>query len=240
MASRIVDLIPAHTHYGEVFAGAGWVFFNKPESRHESLNDLNSDLVAFYRVLQNHLEEFCRQFRWLISSRELFNDWNRQLAAGGLTDIQKAAKFYYLQRQAFGGKLTGRTFGTCSAKAPRINLLRLEEELSEVHLRLARVVIEHLPWQEYVSRYDSPSTFFYADPPYWGFEDFYGKGMFARQDFAALAAHLAAIKGKFILSINDVPAIRSTFAAFNMRTVKTIYCNKKVAPEVQELLISNF
>lgn len=107
LARKIVELMPEHANYAEAFARAGWVFFAKQESRNESVNDLNSDLVSFYRVLQSHLEEFCRQFKWLLASREWFEDWNRQLAAGGLTDIQRAARFYYVQRQTFGGKLPG-------------------------------------------------------------------------------------------------------------------------------------
>jgi len=72
LASQIVALIPEHQAYAEVFAGAAWVFFTKPESKFESINDLNSDLVVFYRVLQYHVEEFCRQFKFLLSSREWF------------------------------------------------------------------------------------------------------------------------------------------------------------------------
>lgn len=217
------------------------MFFAKPESKYESINDLNSDLVAFYGVLQYHLEEFCRQFKFLLSSREWFLDWNRQLSAGGLTDIQRAARFYYLQRHSFSADMVGRSFGRSTHRTPRINLLRLEEELSAVHLRMSRVTVENLPWQEYVKRYDSPSTFFYLDPPYHGFEEIYGKGLFACQDFDLLADLISHIRGKFLMSINDVPAIRTIFKAFRISEVQTTYCSRKVANTgVQELLISNF
>lgn len=225
----------------EAAAPARWVFFAKEESRYESINDINSDLVTFYRVLQYHVEEFCRQFKWMLSSREWFDDWNRQLAAGGLTDIQRAARFYYLQRQSFSGDIVGRRFGRSTHKAPRINLLRLEEDLSAVHLRMTRVTVENLPWQDYVARYDSLSTFFYLDPPYHGFESLYGKDIFSRDDFGALAERLAAIKGKFLLSINDVPEIRQTFATFGITEVPTTYPSRKAGEcSVKELLISNY
>lgn len=241
LARRIVDMIPEHQAYAEVFAGAAWVFFTKPESRFESINDKNSDLVSFYRVLQNHLEEFCRQFKFLVSSREWFNDWNRQLAAGGLTDIQRAARFYYLQRHSFSGDIVGRAFGRSTHKAPRINLLRLEEELSAVHLRMTRVTIENLPWQEYVNRYDSDTTFFYLDPPYWGFESLYGKDLFSCQDFSLMAERLPTIKGKFIMSINDVPEIRRIFHGLKIREIQTTYCSRKISnAAARELLINNF
>lgn len=240
LARRIVEMIPEHQAYAEVFAGAAWVFFAKPESRFESLNDRNSDLICFYRVLQNHLEEFCRQFKFIVSSREWFEDWNRQLSAGGLTDIQRAARFYYLQRHSFSGEVIRRTFGRSTHKAPRINLIRLEEELSAVHLRMTRVTIENLPWQEYISRYDSATTFFYLDPPYWGFESIYGQGMFSGRDFSLMAEHLLAIKGKFIMSINDVPKIRSLFHRFKMREAQTTYFSRKASnTAARELLISN-
>jgi DNA adenine methylase len=241
LAKKIVALIPEHHAYAEVFAGGAWVFFSKPESKCESINDLNSDLVAFYRVLQYHLEEFCKQFKFLLSSREWFADWSRQLEAGGLTDIQRAARFYYRQRHSFSAEVVRSSFGRSTHKAPRINLIRMEEELSAVHLRMARVTIENLPWQEYVKRYDSPSTFFYLDPPYYGFERIYGEWLFSREDFGVMARCLRGITGKFLLSINDVDAIRELFSAFRINNVQTTYCSRKVGcTAVGELLILNY
>nr|WP_287412765.1 DNA adenine methylase [Pseudodesulfovibrio sp.] len=240
LADRIVQLIPAHDHYAEVFAGAGWVFFRKPESKYESINDINSDLISFYRCCQNHLEEVCRQFKWLLSSREFFEDFRSQMDGRGLTDIQRAARFYFLQRQAFGGKVDG-GFGVDYHGLPKINLVRLEEELSRVHLRLTRVRIENLSWTDHIRRYDDKKTFFYLDPPYHGGERDYGKGIFSRKEYAAMAEQLAGIEGKFLLSINDVPEIRETFSAFDIREVETTYsvC-KDNNQRVGELLIMNY
>lgn len=240
LADRILPLIPDHDHYAEAFTGAGWIFYRKPVSRSESLNDINGDLIAFYRVLQAHLEEFCKQFKWLLASRELFTDFRRQQDAGGLTDIQRAARFYYLQRLAFGGRQGG-VFGVDKAGPPRINLVRMEEELSQVHLRLTHVVIENLPWDEYVARYDVEGTFFYLDPPYHGWETDYGKGIFSRDDYARLADVLAGIKGKFLLSINDVPAIRDKFGQFGLQEVETTYTiERSGSKKAKELLFMNY
>lgn len=239
LAKTIIERIPAHNTYCEVFAGAGQVFFRKPESRFETINDINGDLVTFYRVLKHHLEEFCRQFKWLLSSREWWDDWTRQLAAGGLTDVQRAARFYYIQCLAFGGKVTGRNFGYGPKERPRINLLRLEEELSEAHLRLARATIERMSYQVFLERYDRPETFFYLDPPYWGVEDIYGRGLFGREDFARLAELLASLQGRFLLSLNDVPEVREIFASFRIEGVTTRYtCSKSTNKQVGEVLIS--
>jgi DNA adenine methylase len=240
LAKTIIARLPEHETYCEVFAGAGWVFFRKEESRFEILNDINGDLVTFYRVLQHHLEEFCRQFKWLLASREWWEDWTRQAAAGGLTDVQRAARFYYIQRLGFGGKVASRTFGSGPRERPRINLLRLEEDLSEAHLRLARATIEHLPFADFLARYDRPGTCFYLDPPYWGMENYYGKGIFGREDFERLAEILTGLQGRFILSLNDVPAVRETFKDFRIEPVATKYSCGRDTIQAREVLISNY
>jgi DNA adenine methylase len=240
LADRIIPLIPSHERYAEAFTGAGWVFFRKPQTRLESLNDINGELIAFYRVLQSHLEEFCKQFKWLLTSRELFDNFRRQQDAGGLTDIQRAARFYYLQRLAFGGRQDG-TFGVDKTSPPRINLVRMEEELSQVHLRLTGVVIENLHWSDYINKYDASGTFYYLDPPYYGCEDDYGKDLFPRKDFQRMAEQLSNIKGKFLFSINDVPEIRDWFSSFRIQEVETVYTVSKGGNQkVKELLIMNY
>lgn len=129
LADRLIPLFPPHECYVEVFAGGAALFFMRPQPAPvEVLNDLNGDLVTLYRVVQNHLEEFVRQFKWALSSRQIF-EWQKMTRPETLTDIQRAARFFYLQQHAFGGKVTGQTFGTATT-GPAINLLRIEENLS--------------------------------------------------------------------------------------------------------------
>jgi DNA adenine methylase len=239
LSETIINMIPEHRAYCEVFAGAAWVFFRKEPSKHETVNDLDSDLISFYRVLQNHLEEFLRQFKWLLSSREWFEDFKRQQEAGGLTDIQRAARYYYLQRHTFGGRVLNRTFGVQPERPPKINLVRMEEELSWVHLRLTRVTIENLPWHEFVRRYDRGQTFFYIDPPYYKLP--YYRHNLTLKDFKEMAKILAGIKGTFILSINDHPKMRDAFVEFNIKPVELKYSVAKgKRTQGKELLITNY
>ena len=238
LAATIIDLMPKHKSYCEVFCGAAWVFFRKEPSKYEVLNDLDGELVAFYRVLQNHLEEFLRQFKWLLASREWFEDFKRQQTAGGLTDIQKAVRYYYLQRMCFGGRVRNRTFGTAPMCRPRINLLRIEEELSEVHLRLASATIENLSWQNMIERYDRPGTFFYLDPPYYK-APFYSHNL-ELPDYEELSERLTKLKSKFILSINDHSEMRRVFDGFQIKPVSLSYSVRKDKNTVgRELLITN-
>ena len=240
LANKIVSRIPEHTCYCEPFAGAAWVLFAKDPSPSEVLNDWQLDIVNLYRVLQNHLEEFVRYFKWVLISRSEFERL-KSLEPTALTDIQRAARFYYIQKSCFGGRVISPSFGTSAIAPPKLNLLRIEEELSAVHLRLSRVLIEHLPYSELIERYDRPTTFFYLDPPYWGCEDDYGKDLFTREDFGLLAEQLQDIKGRFLLSLNDVPEVRATFWTFKIESVSTKYTvGNGPVKDAAEVFIRNF
>lgn len=209
-----------HTCYVEAFAGGAALLFAREPARDEVLNDTHGELVRLYRVLANHLEEFVRQFKWSLTSREMFR-WAQLQHVDTLTDIQRAARFYYLQRLAFGGKAKGQTFGTSHVSPKRINLLRLEEELSAAHFRLHRVIVEQLPWQRCVEKYDAPHTLFLLDPPYWQTEG-YGSP-FPLEEYDQLAEVMARLKGRAILTINDHPDMRARFDRFGGKTVGIRY-----------------
>lgn len=220
LIKHILPLFPEHTCYVEPFAGGAALLFAKPPSHTEVLNDINGELVNLYRVVQHHLDEFVRQFRWALTSRQMF-EWTKQAVPETLTDVQRAARFYYLQKLAFGGRVEGQTFGTATTAPPGLNLLRIEEELSAAHLRLARVLVECLPWDRVVERYDRPHTLFFADPPYWQTA---GYGVdFGWEQYERLAALMATMSGKMILTINDHPDIRRLFKRFDMQQASIQY-----------------
>ncbi|MBK0413632.1 DNA adenine methylase [Chromobacterium haemolyticum] len=238
LAKHILPLFPKHTCYVEPFCGAAALFFLKAPSKAEVLNDINGEIVNLYRVVQHHLEEFIRHFKWSLTSRQIFK-WLQATPTETLTDIQRAARFYYLQKTAFGAKTENQTFGTMTTSAPRLNLLRLEEELSAAHLRLSRTLIEHLDWKSCIQRYDRPHTLFYADPPYWQTQ---GYGVpFPFDEYVALAEIMRQCRGQFVLSINDHPAIREVFQDFYQERVSIRYTvgQGTARKEAGELIILN-
>jgi DNA adenine methylase len=241
LTKKILTKIPEHNCYCEVFAGAAWMLFRKEESKVEIINDINTDLVTLYRVVKLHLEEFIRYLKWLLMARDEFDRFKLEKPET-LTDIQKAVRFYFLLKSGYAARLENPSFNIATTSRPRLNLLRIEEELSAVHLRLSRVYVENRPFDAIISRFDKPDTFFYCDPPYYGFEDYYGKGIFSREDFQKLRDLLSSIKGKFILSINDTPEIRKLYKGFKIDVVETSYmsagADKKKS--VKELLIMNY
>ncbi len=245
LAKRITALIDATpcTVYAEPFVGMGGIFLRRASRpRSEVINDYGRDVSNLFRILQRHYPQFLEILRFQLTTRAEFYrlvETNPET----LTDLERAARFLYLQRTAFGGKVSGRNFGVSKDRPGRFNLTTLEPMLEDLHSRLSGVVIECLDWAEFLPRYDGAGTLFYLDPPYWGCETDYGKEMFSRDDFARMAAVLRGVKGRFILSINDVPEIRNLFDWAQLTEVTTSYTvgsKTDRAPMRAELLISNF
>jgi DNA adenine methylase len=245
LAKLITPIIAAtpHTTYAEPFVGMGGVFLRRrARPKVEVINDLGRDVANLFRILQRHYPQFLDTLRFQLTTRVEFNrlvDTNPDT----LTDLERAARFLYLQKTAFGGKVSGRYFGVSRDRPGRFNLTTLEPMLEELHCRMAGVVIECLDYAEFITRYDSPGTLFYLDPPYWGCEADYGRGLFSAAEFERMAAQLAGIKGRFLLSINDTPEMREIFAGFELREVSTSYTiGTKTASRGQraELLVGNF
>lgn len=225
LAKRITALIAATPHdtYAEAFVGMGGVFLKRAvAAKSEVINDYSGDVATLFRVLQRHYPFFMDMLRFQLASRREFERLKASDPAT-LTDLERAARFLYLQRLAFGGKVAGRNFGVSPGLPSRFNVTKLGPVLEDVHERLAGVVIENLTWQAFVHRYDRPGVLFYLDPPYYGSETDYGAGMFGRDEFEAMADVLRSIKGRFILSINDRPEVRTIFAQFAQEEVAANY-----------------
>lgn len=240
LAKHIITRLPEHHCYAEPFAGGAWVLFKKPMSKCEAINDINQDVINVYRCLQNHPVELMRQLQGFVASRD---EYERQRLVNPitLTDIQRAARYVYLHRCSFGGKITSISFGIGKTRPPKFNADKLIKELRHSHKRLQGIYIECLNYDEFIKRYDGDNTFFYIDPPYWNCETDYGKDVFDKTDFEALAAQLKVIKGKFLLSINDTKEIREIFSSFKLEEVKLNYSvSKKGTTKANELFVTNY
>ena len=244
LAKRICALIDAdqHTTYAEPFVGMGGIFLRRRRpARAEVINDAGRDVYNLFRVLQEHYVAFLDLLRFQITTQANFE---RLVAVdpATLTDLQRAARFLYLQRLAFGGKVSGRNFGIATGRSARFNLTTLEPDLEALHSRLSGVTVTCLDFAAFITRVDRPDTLFYLDPPYWGSEGDYGRALFSRERFEEMAAVLAGVQGRFILSLNDVPGVRETFGSFRMHPVRTTYTISKGPGQSDraELLIANF
>lgn len=237
LAKTILPLFRPHRTYVEPFCGGAAIFFMKEPSPVEVINDAHGELVNLYRIVKHHPDELVRQFRWSLVSREEYLT-QREVDPRHLTDVQRAARFFYLQKLAFGAKVHGQTFGTSASSPPRLNLMRIEEDLSQAHLRLSRAVIEHLDWAECLTRYDRPETLFYLDPPYWETAG-YGTD-FGIEQYERMAELARTAKGQVVISVNDVPKMREVFQGLDLQMTQLRYTvGRKTTSPKGELIITN-
>lgn len=225
LSRRLCEIIAATPHqtYVEPFVGMGGVFLRRQTpARVEVINDLSRDVATFFRILQRHYQAFLDMLKWQLSSR---TEFARLIAVNPdtLTDLERAARFLYLQRNAFGGRVVGRTFGVSAGNPSRFDMTKLVPLLGDLHERLAPVTIECLPYADVLRRYDRPDTLFFLDPPYWNSETDYGDGTFERADFERLADQLSGIAGQFILTVNATDGARGVFERFAIEEVGTTY-----------------
>jgi DNA adenine methylase len=238
LAKQIIALLPEHQTYIEAFAGGAQVFFHKQPSKVEVLNDLDFEIVNFFRVCQHHYEELVRYLKYSLVSRH----WYDLLAAtnpDSLTDVQRAGRFFYLQKNSFGGLILKQHYHYGVIQRPNYNPSRVPEIIKAAHERLRQVQIESLPYEQILERYDRPTTLFYLDPPYWQRKLY--KFNFTDEDFRHLENRLRALKGRFILSLDDHPEVRRIFGHWHLAPVEMTYtAQTKTGKRYGELLITNF
>jgi DNA adenine methylase len=239
LAKKIISILPEHTTYVEAFAGGAQVLFHKPPSNVEVLNDLDFDIVNFFRVCQWHYEELVRYLRYCLVSRKQ-HELHMATNPATLTDIQRAGRFFYLQKNSFGGLILKQKFHYGVTQPSNYNPARIREIIERTHKRLERVQIESLPYEKILEKYDRPTTLFYLDPPYW--ERVLYKVNFSESDFRGLEQRLRAIQGKFLLSLDDRPEVRELFKKFRFDQVELAYTAKRNVKgnRTKELLIRNF
>ncbi len=213
LVKELLPLIPPHKMYVELFCGGGALLCAKPKSPAETINDKNSELVNLYRIVKYHLDGLLHELDWCLNSREEFNDFKSQR---GLTDIQRAARWFLRMKNGFGGAPDhfgrGRMGGgaAASSKQGRMAMLRA------FNRRLDSVVIENLDWQECVRLYDSKVAVFFCDPPYTTGQAAYGA--WTIDDLARFREEgLDQMKGTWILTIDDTPANRGLFRDCDIR-----------------------
>jgi DNA adenine methylase len=237
LAKRIIAAMPEHRKYCEVFGGSGAVLLAKSPSKEEIFNDINGHVINLFRIIKHHPDEFMKEVRWQLHSRQIFKE-SKDALGERETDIQRAARFYYLMRSAWAAKLPHNSNFNTGTGSARLSIYRIEENLYEIHRRLEKTIIEKLPWQACLLKYDAEDALFFLDPPYYGCERDYG-GPFERKDFTILGKCLEDIKGKFILTINNLPVTKELFGLFQIKEEPLKYFISGRPQSVINLIVSN-
>jgi len=240
LAKEIINLFPKHNHYIEVF---GWwmsILFSKQESKIETVNDINNDLINLWQTIKYHPQTLSHYLYQLFTSREIFKNiksWKYKPSH----DIERAAFFYYLISQSFWSSWKHFAMSSKAGRKPK----NLYKNFFKWTQRLKFVTIENMSFENLITKYDtSKDTFFYLDPPYYNFEKCYESG-FKKELHILLRDTLKNIKGKFLLSYNDCEEIRELYKDFYIKSSKeisyTLWKNSKWEhKKVTELYISNY
>jgi len=156
LRNKILEQFPGteeYDRYIEVFGGAGWILFSKEKHAElEVFNDANGELINLYRCVKYHSEALQKELEWNLVSREQFFDYREQNQTRGLTDIQKAARFFILIKNSYGTDL--KSFGVKGR-----NLDNAIEYLRTVKDRLKSTVIENKDFEKLIWPYNRPMSF---------------------------------------------------------------------------------
>ena len=213
MLPYILPRIQQHRCYCEPFFGGGAVFFAKPDSAVEVINDRDESLTALLRNAKYHLDALLDEMDLILNARREFEDFVKQ---EGLTEIQRAARWFVRNRLSFGGTGTSYTIARTQplpSRAQRIVALR------SLSARLDRTSVECRDWSRIVASYDSPETFFFFDPPY--FDD--GGDAYAgwsQEQLAAFCERIRTLQGAWMVTFQDCVQIRSLLAGYPVQAIK--------------------
>ncbi len=201
LVSTILPLIPKHRTYVEPFVGGGAIFWAKPPSEAEIINDYNRELINFYEVCKNEFIELEKMVRISLHSRSLHSDANVIYENPHLfTRIQRAWAVWVLASQSFSSMLDGSwgydVKGGCMVKRLKNKKANFTEHLA---IRLQNVQIENTDALRVIRSRDHADAFHYCDPPYFNSDCGHYDG-YSKEDFEALLKTLQACEGKFLMS----------------------------------------
>jgi len=246
LVSTILPLIPEHTAYVEPFAGGAAILFAKPKSKVEVINDTNSEVILFYKVVKTQFTKLQKEIRATLHSRELHRKAKFIYEHPHLfTDIERAWALWVNSVMSYSSIL-GSTWscGFESATSERKVHSKKKSFTKELSDRLELVQVESRDALEVVLGRDNPTTFFYVDPPYIDTACGHYTG-YTRDDFEKLLVALSKIKGKFLLSSFPSDLLEKYSRKYKWQT-KTIEMNlcvqgaKKNGRRKTEVLTANY
>lgn len=221
--------------YVEVFGGAAWVLFAREKSPGvEVYNDVNHNLVSLFRCIKYHPKALQEELQWCLISREEFQQAKLDFNNPALTDIQRAARFFLLIKCSYGANRR-------SFSGRRVSLKSVVDDLELFSERLKSTVIEQLDFEKLIHLYDRTETLFYADPPYYGVQDYYAS-QFQESDHLRLRNTLENVKGKFILTYNDCSFIREMYRDFQIIPIErqNNITSSSTQERYREIIIKNY
>ena len=265
----IVPFIPNDIEtYVEPFSGMFWVYFNMDLKQYPNLkkivyNDFNPLNYNLFNCVKNPTELLkainsieCQQFgveETPIHLKEQFQKFQREIFNEGFkvgnTDYETAAKYVYVLTQVFSGSKPETSSYIDLKGKYKSKYLTFRDKLSKpewVEHFIKITDVENMDFEDVIKKYDSPTSYFYTDPPYWKTENYYSNHDFDRKDHERLANVLKLIQGKFSLSYYDFPILQEWFSKNEYTWEKKEFAKAAAAKKGktqnmgEELLIMNY
>lgn len=252
--ARLVDWIIPHLRvpcvtYCEPFGGSAAVLLNRDPAEVEIYNDVDGALATFMLCVREHPDELLRavgELPYARSHHQQETEWMRKGCPGRMTDIQFAARWWWLNMTGYGGQLLA-GFGTGSQESMTVKAKSRQAILELASRRLSDVLIEADDFRKVIPRYDSDVALFYCDPPYVGTEDVYLEGgKFGEADHRELAALLNSVQGRVAVSYYPCALVDELYPAGTWRRVTREWKKSLGQPQAEqladstELLLLNF
>jgi DNA adenine methylase len=235
IAMEIQKYFPEHKIYIEPFFGAGGMYFNKPKSKYNILNDLDSEVFNLFQCVSNNKDELKRQFEEMPIHQDLWNYWKQNKE----TDpIKKAVRFMFYSNYGYMGKPQTLAFGVNGFKNEFDKLLNKTNEY------LFNTQFSNLCFREFfkvlgrIKEEDIPQTMIYCDPPYLGTDDNYSHS-FKEQDASDLFDCLIETGCKFGYSEFDHPFILEQAKQRNLNVI-VIGERQNLKNRRTEILVTNY
>lgn len=229
LAAWIASLMGPHRRYVEPFCGTAAVLLAKTPARFEVINDLDGDLVTFFRALRDQPDELERACRFTPYARAEFIE-ARDQHGEELDDIERARRWWVRVVQGFNSKpgdwRNGWSVSAAQGASGPRTAVSLVERFSAVAERLRMVAIENSPAIDVIARFDDPSAVIYCDPPYLGStrtarsvreatkSNAYAHEMLRDDEHRELAAVLRAAAGHVLLSGYASPLYDELYAGW--------------------------
>ena len=225
LTKTLLDRLPPHRAYVEVFAGSAKLLFAKEPSQREVMNDLNGEVTNFFRVAKHRPAELAECFEREVIHAGRFRELRE--TNGPDDELHRALRFAYLVWYSYGAKgehFAGATAGLPEPR-PRRSIDGIRQLLDQTAVRLRDVIVEQRDFAEVLTRYDTPETFFYLDPPYVHFGNLARYDALTEDRRVELFKRLAAIKGKFLMSFDDCAEVRTLCQThgFHVERVEVTY-----------------
>lgn len=251
LKNSIIRHIPKHKVFVEVFAGSCIISLTKKPSETTIVNDIDSNLISFWKILQDKekRKELISSLDNMLYSRTMWNEIRERWKLGIFPDnpINKIAEWFFLNRTCYAsdikhGGFIGYAEGRNMCKTFRNSINHLDE-VGEI---IKYWIIENLNHKDCISRFDSYSTVFYIDAPYYlpDSRNYYA-GSFTLQDHKELAKILNNIKGRALVSHYECDTYNQLYQGWNKYTFESFKGSSKTdigkgKPKTTEALYCNF